>query len=302
VRRIIAGLTILVAMAVPSSSRAGGDCCSQDAAPGCDATSCEAAVCAADAFCCDLQWDDVCAAQATVRCPETCADLDPFLCYKTRRNAAGEKFQARSVALANAFEEATFDARKPGLFCNPADVEGAAAGNSDDHLEGYRLRRAKGEPAHAKVSQLETLDRFGSLELRTVKEKSLLVPSAKSLLGPVASPGASAIEHFACYAVRSVKGADKFPKGVQAQAVDHFGQPKTYQLKKPTRLCVPSDKNGEGLDDDRFHLLCYRARRARGEPKHDSVKAIHVANQFGAEILDSRREDELCVAALVNAP
>jgi hypothetical protein len=42
-----------------------------------------------------------------------------------------------------------------------------------------------------------------------------------------------------------------------------------------------------------------------GAPGRDSVScetAIHVAKQFGSEILDTRREDELCVASLVDAP
>lgn len=300
-RGIGRALALALLVQAPTAG-AAGDCCAASAAPGCETSACESAVCAEDAFCCDLAWDAVCAAQATVRCPDTCAGLDPFICYKTRRNAEGEKFEPRSVTLANAFEDKAFEVRKPGLLCNPAEVEAVPPTNSDDHLAGYRVRRAKGEPAHARVAQLEALDRFGSLGLRTVKERILLVPSAKSLGGPVAPPLDPGVEHFACYQVKRGKGAEELPKGIEVAAVDQFGQAKLFELKKPSRICIPSDKNDEGLADERHHLLCYKAKRAKGEPKHAKVGAIHVANPFGSEILDTRREEELCFASLVDAP
>ena len=42
-----------------------GDCCASNGSPGCDNNVCEAAVCAADAFCCDNTWDGVCGTAAT---------------------------------------------------------------------------------------------------------------------------------------------------------------------------------------------------------------------------------------------
>jgi hypothetical protein len=39
----------------------GGDCCAAHAGTGCDDATCEATICAADPFCCDTQWDDICA-------------------------------------------------------------------------------------------------------------------------------------------------------------------------------------------------------------------------------------------------
>ena len=50
----------------------GGDCCTANpGTPGCaDQTCCET-VCAADAFCCDTEWDQICATQAATLC-EAC--------------------------------------------------------------------------------------------------------------------------------------------------------------------------------------------------------------------------------------
>lgn len=47
---------------------AGGDCCVAGTTPGCIDVDCCTTVCAADAFCCDTQWDQICADQAAVMC------------------------------------------------------------------------------------------------------------------------------------------------------------------------------------------------------------------------------------------
>jgi hypothetical protein len=47
---------------------ARGDCCTPHGTPGCDNPDCCAAVCAADAFCCDTAWDSLCVDQALAIC------------------------------------------------------------------------------------------------------------------------------------------------------------------------------------------------------------------------------------------
>ncbi len=44
------------------------DCCSANGTPGCDNPTCEAAVCAIDSFCCDVEWDGICAGEAAANC------------------------------------------------------------------------------------------------------------------------------------------------------------------------------------------------------------------------------------------
>ncbi|MHC5004673.1 MAG: hypothetical protein ACYTJ0_16290, partial [Planctomycetota bacterium] len=58
-----------------------GDCCEANGTPGCDDPECEAAVCACDAFCCDVEWDEFCAGEgfepgcgAAILCEELCGD------------------------------------------------------------------------------------------------------------------------------------------------------------------------------------------------------------------------------------
>lgn len=50
----------------------GSDCCFDHGTPGCDDPECEALVCAADSFCCDIGWDQICADLAAGLC-EFCA-------------------------------------------------------------------------------------------------------------------------------------------------------------------------------------------------------------------------------------
>ncbi len=47
---------------------AAGDCCIANGTPGCSDAECCEAVCAADAFCCDTQWDQICANAAVATC------------------------------------------------------------------------------------------------------------------------------------------------------------------------------------------------------------------------------------------
>ncbi|NUN13918.1 MAG: hypothetical protein HUU55_09835 [Myxococcales bacterium] len=48
------------------------DCCIAGAEPGCAIVECADCVCANDPVCCDQMWDDLCAEQAVLDCPEEC--------------------------------------------------------------------------------------------------------------------------------------------------------------------------------------------------------------------------------------
>lgn len=50
----------------------GGTCCDPHAGVGCDEAACEDCVCAADPYCCALQWDERCGQQAATSCDEIC--------------------------------------------------------------------------------------------------------------------------------------------------------------------------------------------------------------------------------------
>jgi uncharacterized repeat protein (TIGR01451 family) len=280
---------------------------------------------------------------------DTAEQLGPFVCYKTkssRGNICGDdsplhegadcddeddcggtpdetdfcapnKFpKGLQVTLTDQFEtDILFDVKKPETLCNPATVDAAVNQDEDTHLEGYRTKLAKTDPRQpkpARQTDLRITNPFhpnGELVVDTLKPDRLLVPTAKSLIGPVPEPDPATheVDHFNCYKVKVSKGDPKFPKGLQAQVVDQFNQPKLYDLKKPTRLCAPANKNNEDPNTVMHadHLMCYQAKIAKTDPKqpkHQKVRNIFVNNQFGPEQLDTRKEDELCVPSTKARP
>jgi hypothetical protein len=46
-----------------------GDCYATGHGTGCEVASCQAAVCAVDAYCCDVEWDGLCVSEAQSICP-----------------------------------------------------------------------------------------------------------------------------------------------------------------------------------------------------------------------------------------
>jgi hypothetical protein len=86
---------------------------------------------------------------------------------------------------------------------------------------------------------------------------------------------------------------------VQLSASD-LVQTRLYDVTKPMRLCVPADKNGEGVQNPLAAVLCYKAKKVAGQPAHDRVVGqIHLNNQFGTLRIDTGREKEICVPARI---
>jgi hypothetical protein len=222
--------------------------------------------------------------------------LDHFMCYAARTTKKTDKFAATSVSLADTFESGDFTLKRTTALCLPADKNDKGVTDECTHLKAYTLKG----PKHAKQTGITVTDQFGTLSLDTVKADRLLVPADKQVGVEAKDPGDS-LDHFKCYKVKTTKGTPKFAKNTRADVVDHF-ESRTYDLKRPSRLCVPVDKNGEGIVNGVDHLLCYRAKRAKGQAKAAKRKGmIHTRDQFGDEQLDSRGEEELCVPARYGA-
>ena len=177
---------------------------------------------------------------------------------------------------------------------NPADKNGEGINNPDTHLEGYQITEG---PKHVR-RDAKVNNQLGEFLVTTIKADRLLVPTAKSLTGPVDPPNPDShnVDHFKCYKVKVTKGAPKFPKGIQATVGDQFTDPpKVFDLKKPAHLCTPVNKEGEGIKNPDAHLTCYQVKPAKEQPKHQQRLGIFVNNQFGPGQVDTSREEELCV-------
>ena len=225
------------------------------------------------------------------------AGIDHFLVYDAKRTKGSPKFEKRTVTLADQFDDGgparVFKVKKVERLGNPADKNGEGINDPDTHYVSYKIKRGKGELKHVKLTGIRVINQFGEIILDSDKPDRLLVPSAKDLENPVEplEPGA---DHFKCYKVKVTKGTPKFEKR-EVLVVDQFNQPALLKVKKPERLCNPVDKDGEGIGNADGHLLCYKVKRAKGEPKFEKIQGIHVNNQFGPLQLDAKKEKELCL-------
>jgi hypothetical protein len=220
--------------------------------------------------------------------------IDEYVCYKTRTTAPFARVSDLSVV--DAIETGTATAEKPKALCPPASSDGQPMHDAVTHEESYQIKTA---PKHSRRTNVEVVDEFGTLRVDTVKPDRLLVPTAKGLGSPPAAPPSGAADHYECYRVKVTPGTPKLRAGLQASVSDEF-QTRTYDVRKPRRLCLAVNKNGEGIAHAVAHLMCYDIKPAPGEPKHAAVVGvIHTLNQFGAGRLDTVSEAELCVPATV---
>ncbi|MGB4336342.1 MAG: hypothetical protein WBJ41_15995 [Chromatiaceae bacterium] len=200
---------------------------------------------------------------------------------------------------------------------------GAACDTKKDCNPDVACAAPKSEPYAVRVE-----NQFGALLLETQKPTQLLVPSAKSLTDPTDPLTATAVDHFKCYDIKVNKNRCEgdstlkcnsdadcasagpcnfgFPKGTTVTVKDQFTDPsKAFELKAPSQLCNPVNLDGEGIQALDNHLLCYPVKPVKGEPAHVKRTGVHVNNQFGPLVLDTVKEEELCVPTqktLLSAP
>ncbi len=215
--------------------------------------------------------------------------LDHVQCYQMPR----EPFTRLSgVSLADHFGPSTVDVIRPKRLCNPADKndENPNAPNDPDHLTGYIIKQRTPFP---RASGVSVTNQFGTVTMDLRRADYLLVPTAKSL--SVAPPPLTppTIDHFKCYKVARAKARIA---GIKVD--DEFGTV-VEDIKRPMRLCIPADKNGEGIPDPTSDsLLCYKMRQT-SQPFFRGVDPIFINNQFGASTISVDHLRELCVPSSV---
>ena len=265
-------------------NRAPGDCCG----PTCqyDATG---SFCLDDG---DPCTDDRCDSAGTCAHSPSASACDARLCYTGHTTVP---VLSPSLTLVNPFDALAGTLRAPTALCAPGGIDGGAVDDAAVHAEGFRLKTTK--LLHRQ--DIEVADRFGVQRLRVLRPDRLLVPTSVALDVPAgAAPLPGAADAYECYRVRSAMGAPSFPVGVQARVADTFGD-RLYDVRRPRRLCLPTDVNGAGVGNPLAHLLCYEVRRASGEAAMVPLLGrVHTTNFLGPGRLDVRSEHELCVPAL----
>jgi len=220
---------------------------------------------------------------------------DAFLCYKTRPPKGAAAFAKTTVSVTDDAGAKSLDLKKGRTLCTPADLGGGVA-DPGTFLRGYRSRLSKGLPKYAEEVGVKVSNQLGDLFVDRKKQpKMLLVPTSVGPSQPPPDPALHSVDHYRCHKAKIPKGAAALPAGTQVTASDMFSVAKTFDLIKPTQLCTPVDVEGVAVKDPAGSLLCYRARRAKGEPKHIPVAALEINNLLGVATLDTVKEVEVCL-------
>ncbi|HJQ85115.1 MAG TPA: hypothetical protein VKA21_13610 [Candidatus Binatia bacterium] len=293
-----------ISIACPADVFEPGATVCRPAAPYCDvAEHCTgtAAACPTDAFlpngtACDdgvACTADACAGGACVGTPNLDVCIDEFLCYKTKTTQAAP---TPVLHLEDQLEEGDFQVVKGRHLCTPANKNGSGTVDAATHLRSYQIRAVPGSPKHQRRTLVHVTNAIGELDVDTVKPDFLLVPAGKDLAvtPPEPDPDVHHVDHFKCYKIKVSPGTTAFPKGLAVSLDDQFtSTPKSFLLKKPRHLCIPVDKNGEGIENAAAHLFCYKVKG--NIPKHVRRIGVHLNDQLGPEVVDTVKEDEVCI-------
>lgn len=225
---------------------------------------------------------------------------DSFLCYKSRLPKGAPKFVGTTVSISDELETRPVNVKRPRVLCVPADVGGGVS-DPDTKLLGYRVKRPRGSARYPGEKHVQVLNDLGELYVDAKpRPKLLLVPTATDPASdPIApDPGAHALDHYRCHKAKTSKNAMPFPKGQQIAVAGLPSGPDLFDVKKPYQLCEPVDALGLPIKNAAGHLMCYRIKRAKGEPKSERIFGLHVNNEFDPATIDTKREFTICLPSV----
>ncbi len=221
-------------------------------------------------------------------------DLNHFICYEIHHLPLN-----LTVSLIDEFGASFATVKHPKRICLPADKndEDPVAVGQPETLTGFTIKQSAPKP-FARVKGVTATNQFGQITFDVFKPDRLFVPTAKSLAGLPPPPMFPALDHFKCYKTAFAKTR---VSGIKLD--DQFGTI-TVDVKKPLHLCIPVDKNGEGIPSPGQALMCYLVRTTSGTPppqKH-LPNVVYTTHQFGSDALEVFGPRELCVPSTVTAP
>jgi cysteine-rich repeat protein len=227
-------------------------------------------------------------------CHNDCtSSLTHYQCYEVDHAV----FTASGISLNDRFGASTVKIIKPKRLCNPADKNGEdpTAPQRPEHLTGYIIKQTA--PPFSIIPGVTVVNQFGTFVMALNRPEKMLVPASKSLAPPPPPPLAVPTDHFKCY---KVSGSKTNVTGLVVE--DQFGV-LHIDVKKPFRLCVAADKNGEGIPNPGENLLCYKIRTSPGFPTfHGPTTPVFIHDQFQAVGFDVKHLRELCVPSSITTP
>lgn len=215
------------------------------------------------------ECDDGNAAEGDGCTPDCRLEVGHFRVYGARRTRGTPPFESRLVTLADRFETKTMKVVRPVQLAVPVDKNGEGIRDPNTYLTCYRVQAPPGQRAGAS-RQLTVQNQLGRVALGLTVPQTLCVPSAKDGVST-----ALALDHFACYKARAVGPTER----VDLSLADEF-KTSTAAAFQPTSLCVPVDKDGEGIRQSAGLLTCYRLRDVLTQVRAGS-RDVTMENQLG---------------------
>jgi hypothetical protein len=106
----------------------------------------------------------------------------------------------------------------------------------------------------------------------------------------VSPAAAQPLDSFKCYKAKDLK-APKFVATTLASLDDQFETETGVLVKKPFLLCNPTSLDGGGIHNPADHLLCYKVKPSKLEPRPH----VEVVDQFGTLQLEVNKSSVVCV-------
>lgn len=154
-----------------------------------------------------------------------------------------------------------------------------------DHYKCYKSRRFV--PPFTPVD-VTLVDQFESTTTTVKRPSTFCNPVAKDNGGPDMGVIYDPTAHLNCYKTKRTKGTPKFQKQI-VNIENQFG-PQTLQLKKPTGLCVPAEKDLVPSTLDVNHFKCYRAKAVAKLPQ----QVVTLEDQFTTQETTVKKAYSFC--------
>ena len=213
----------------------------------------------------------------------------PFQVTAFFSNTAGTQFNVAADTTPNVFHHyaVTYDGSQLCLYQDGMLEECvAASGNVNDNGRNFQIAGLPNFASPARhygglIDEVEIYDRALSAA------EILAIFNAGS-----AGKCKSTLSHFQCYRVETAEDEIEFAP-IPVNLVDQFGE--TLQiLEEPAMLCVPVDKNGEGIQNPVSHLTCYELEDTDDADEFEPLD-VAVNDQFGELILTVQEPKFVCV-------
>ena len=219
--------------------------------------------------------------------------LGAFKLYSAKPAKGQDRFERRTVEVADSFEAKSTRILAPAFLASPATLGGLVSPVPEVALACYRATDEKSEPSFpGRVVRSTTALGVDTLVVRKVK--NLCVPTAVAENVSPAPLAPHGVADFKCYAASRAPRSPKFVR--RTLVVDDGFDTKRTVVVEPAAFCTPADRGDAGVTDPDSHLECFKIKDESGQGKLVS-RHLLTDNAFGPPAITVHKSALLCVPA-----